>query len=84
MHDFIFVLLFMFQNLFSSLHFSSPLKKIKITDLPMEKIRRCTKIRHNCALVYGYTFLEGMIFSDIGIEIFVLHPIFCYFLISLS
>lgn len=43
MYDFISVLLVMFQNLFSRLHFSSPLKKIKITDLPSEKIGRYAK-----------------------------------------
>lgn len=58
MYDFISVLLVMFQNLFSSLHFSSPLKKIKITDLPSEKIGRYAKNTESSAFVYGCEFPE--------------------------
>lgn len=64
MYGFILVLLFIFQNLFSSLCFFSPLKKIKITDLPAETIRRCATNIDNSALVYGFEFPEGTIFPD--------------------
>lgn len=64
MYDFILVLLFIFPNLFSSLHFSSPLNKIKITDLPAEKIRSCATNVDNSALVQGFKFPEGTVFPD--------------------
>ena len=85
MYDFILVLLFIFQNLFSSLHFSSPLKNIKITDLPSEKTRRYIINVDNSTLVYSFEFPEGTIlFWYEEMKLLYLIQSFVNFLISLS